>query len=114
MRIPRFTELPRNKAIAESGAPSAPSPDAGSIAREQKQIALKVLRDLRPGDREGLVRFYLTGQSEEQICADLGLTPTRFRLIKSRARRRFEELCAARLAPRPRLAVGLEGEECEA
>ena len=43
-------------------------------------------------DRQVLLRFYYQGQMPEQICRDLGLTDTQFRLRKSRAKKRFEEI----------------------
>jgi hypothetical protein len=46
------------------------------------------------------MRFYLQEQSPRQICRDLGLTPTQFRLTKSRAKARFTELGRARFARR--------------
>ena len=38
------------------------------------------------------MRFYLYEQSQDQICAEMGLTETQFRLLKSRAKTRFAEL----------------------
>jgi DNA primase large subunit len=43
-------------------------------------------------EREALTRFYAAGQSADQICRDLGITPEEFYRIKSRARNRFHEL----------------------
>ncbi len=43
---------------------------------------------------------YLREQKAEQICSELKLTQTQFRLIKSRAKARFGELGRARLAQR--------------
>jgi hypothetical protein len=36
-----------------------------------------------------LSRFYLFEQPQEQICAEMNLTATQFRLLKSRAKTRF-------------------------
>ncbi len=43
------------------------------------------VRRLGPVDRELLTRFYLMEQSQQQICSEMGLTDTQFRLIKSGA-----------------------------
>lgn len=50
------------------------------------------LNGLAVRDREILMRFYLDEQSQDQICAEMGLTETQFRLLKSRAKARFGEL----------------------
>ena len=44
-----------------------------------------VLRKLTPRDGEIVERFYLQEQSPEQICREMHLTGTQFRLYKSRA-----------------------------
>ena len=77
-----------------------PNPEWKVIDRENVEMALRVLRSLRWRDREVLVRFYLKEQSMAQICSDLELSQTQFRLIKSRAKARFGELGKARLACR--------------
>jgi len=77
-----------------------PNPEWKVIDRENVEMALRVLRSLRWRDREVLVRFYLKEQSMAQICSDLQLSQTQFRLIKSRAKARFGELGKARLACR--------------
>ncbi len=51
-------------------------------------------------DREILTRFYLMEQSQQQICDQMCLTETQFRLLKSRAKARFGELGKRRLARR--------------
>ena len=47
-----------------------------------------------------LVRFYLQEQTAEEICHDLHLTETQFRLIKSRAKARYGELGRRRFSQR--------------
>lgn len=76
----------------------APSPEEQVIAREKIEIMKQVLREVSPRDREILTRFYLLGQSPQQICAEMNLTHTQFRLLKSRAKARFGELGKRRLA----------------
>src|SRR5450432_3687718 len=42
--------------------------------------------------REILTRFYLQEQTQEEICEEMNLSETQFRLLKSRAKARFGEL----------------------
>jgi DNA-directed RNA polymerase specialized sigma24 family protein len=42
--------------------------------------------------REILIRFYLSGQSRQQICAEMDLTENQYRVAKSRAKARFGRL----------------------
>ncbi|MCS7043866.1 MAG: sigma-70 family RNA polymerase sigma factor [Bryobacteraceae bacterium] len=73
-----------------------------SVLREQRvELMLEVLRSISPRDREILTRFYLYEQTQEQICAEMGLTETQFRLLKSRAKARFAELGRRRLTSAP-------------
>jgi uncharacterized protein (DUF2384 family) len=57
---------------------------------------MRVLHSIPKRDREVLTRFYLNAESSEEICRSMDLTDTQFRLIKSRARARFEETLARR------------------
>jgi len=84
--------------LAVSDGRSNPEQDA--IARQQTDIMEKVLRSISKRDREILTRFYLWGQTQEQICAEMGLTETQFRLLKSRAKSRFGELGKRKLRRR--------------
>jgi RNA polymerase sigma-70 factor, ECF subfamily len=69
-----------------------PSPENQLIERQNLELALRILNSIPKRDREVLIRFYLREQSPRQICRDLQLTETQFRLIKSRAKARFGEL----------------------
>ena len=53
---------------------------------------MRVLKGLHPREREILIRYYLREQSPQEICREMRLTETQFRLIKSRAKARFGEL----------------------
>lgn len=53
---------------------------------------------LNAHSREILTRFYLHEQSQEEICSEMALTETQFRLLKSRAKARFGELGKKKLA----------------
>jgi DNA-directed RNA polymerase specialized sigma subunit len=57
-----------------------------------------VLASLSPRDRNILERFYLQEQTQEQICEEMSLSETQFRLLKSRAKARFGEIGKKRLA----------------
>jgi len=75
-------------------------PEETAIRRQYDQIAKRVLNSISKRDREILTRFYLLEQSQQQICDQMGLTETQFRLLKSRAKARFGELGKRRLARR--------------
>ena len=83
----------------ESLVLSDPSPDVDSaILRRQKRAwAKRVLRALSGPQREILVRFYVWEQTPGQICAEMTLTPTQFRLLKWRAKAEFGALARKRL-----------------
>jgi RNA polymerase sigma-70 factor, ECF subfamily len=66
--------------------------------REQRRIMAATLKTLSDRDREILVRFYFREQAPEQICLAMKLTPTQYRLLKSRAKGRFTAACHKRLA----------------
>ena len=59
------------------------------IAEERRQLAVRTLAQLNPRAREVLIRFYLDEQPIEQICDEMALTSTQFRLLKSRAKAKF-------------------------
>lgn len=66
-------------------APSDQSPEARMALQQQIAAACNVLEKLCSRDREILLRFYYHEQDSEQICSEMGLTGTQFRLYKSRA-----------------------------
>jgi RNA polymerase sigma factor (sigma-70 family) len=66
-----------------------PNPEQQTILRERVEVASEALRALAARDREILVRFYLHEQSQKQICREMGLSDTQFRLVKSRAKAKF-------------------------
>jgi len=75
-------------------------PEEAAIRKEYQELAMRILRSIPARDREVLIRFYLQEQTAAEICRDMDLTETQFRLIKSRAKARFGELGKARLACR--------------
>ena len=77
-----------------------PDPERRVIEQEGQDVALRMLNGLPKRDRDVLVRFYLQEQTAEEICRDLNLTETQFRLIKSRAKARYGELGKRRFSTR--------------
>ncbi len=71
---------------------TASNPEQNAIQSQNEDIARKMLKSISPRDREILIRFYLEEQPAEQICGEMGLTETQFRLLKSRAKARFGEM----------------------
>jgi RNA polymerase sigma factor (sigma-70 family) len=68
------------------------NPENSVMARQRKEIARKVMQEISQRDRDILHRFYVLEQSQDQICADMGLSYNQFRLLKSRAKARFGEV----------------------
>lgn len=80
-------------------------PEEAFATREREQIAARTMRDLKPRDQELLIRYYLCGQLEPQIRDAMRLSPTKFRVRKSRALKRFGEAGQRQLTPKPRRAA---------
>lgn len=68
------------------------SPEDSVIRQQRREILTAILSGMGDRDREILTRFYLKEQSQEQICEEMSLTETQFRLLKSRAKSRFGEI----------------------
>ena len=68
------------------------NPEQNLAVRQKAELMRSVLMRLSAKDREILTRFYLEEQTQEQICEEMNLTETQFRLLKSRAKARFGEL----------------------
>lgn len=83
------------------------NPEESAIFRQRAELIQRVLGELPERDREILTRFYLYEQSQDQICEDMSLTETQFRLLKSRAKARFGELGKKKLAQKSLQAVFL-------
>ncbi len=73
-------------------APSSTGPEENAILGQNADLMEKVLDGMSRRDREILTRFYLDEQPQDQICREMRLTETQFRLLKSRAKTRFGEL----------------------
>ena len=83
------------------------NPEESAIFHQRADLIRRVLEELCPRDREILTRFYLYEQSQNQICTEMSLTETQFRLLKSRAKARFGELGKKKLAQKTLQAVSL-------
>jgi RNA polymerase sigma-70 factor (ECF subfamily) len=59
--------------------------------RQRVELAGRILEGMPPRDGEILRRFYVNEEPQEQIIAEMRLTMTQFRLMKSRAKARFGE-----------------------
>ena len=68
------------------------NPEQTAAFRQKVEFMTSILKSLSERDREILTRFYLNEQTQEQICEEMNLTETQFRLLKSRAKARFGEL----------------------
>lgn len=73
------------------------NPENTAISKQHGEIAARILRTISSRDRDILTRFYLLEQSQEQICEEMNLSTTQFRLMKSRAKAKFGELGKRRL-----------------
>jgi RNA polymerase sigma-70 factor, ECF subfamily len=77
------------------------NPEQNMAYQQKGDFMREILRQLSDRDREILTRFYLHEETQEEICAEMGLTETQFRLLKSRAKARFGELGRRRLQQKP-------------
>jgi RNA polymerase sigma-70 factor (ECF subfamily) len=77
------------------------NPEQNAAFQQKVEFMTGILRTLSDRDREILTRFYLDEQTQEQICEEMNLTETQFRLLKSRAKARFGELGKRKLQQKP-------------
>jgi RNA polymerase sigma factor (sigma-70 family) len=75
--------------LAPSVAAPGLNPEREAIRRQRVQLMREALAELSGRDNEILNRFYLQEQTQEQICTEMNLTETQFRLAKSRAKAKF-------------------------
>jgi RNA polymerase sigma factor (sigma-70 family) len=101
--IERAMQLRLRQTGLDRGMPLSdrrPDPERSAIERQNTELAMRILNSVRKRDREVLIRFYLKEQTAPEICRDMDLSDTQFRLIKSRAKTRFGELGKSRLSLR--------------
>jgi RNA polymerase sigma-70 factor, ECF subfamily len=102
-QIDRSVQSRREQAELETTAAVSDNrntPEEAAIERQHEEVAEAVLRSISGRDREILTRFYLLEQGQEEICEEMNLSETQFRLLKSRAKARFGELGRKKLARR--------------
>lgn len=101
-RRARLSELAAIDATAMEArlADWRPDQEVGLQRRQRMELALATLASMPPRECEILRRFYLDEQSQEQICKEMGLTETQFRLLKYRAKARFGDMGRRRLRPK--------------
>jgi RNA polymerase sigma factor (sigma-70 family) len=77
------------------------NPEERLQLQDRTRVLREALSQLKPQERELLTRFYLQEQTPEQICEEMGLTETQFRLNKSRSKKKLETLTQKHLQHRP-------------
>jgi RNA polymerase sigma-70 factor, ECF subfamily len=85
----------REQAELESGisvADRSQNPEQEAMIKQKAALMKSALNALSKRDRDILIRFYLKEQPQEQICREMSLTETQFRLLKSRAKAKFGEI----------------------
>jgi RNA polymerase sigma factor (sigma-70 family) len=100
-RQPRRPTLPLDSQPDACLREPQPDPEESSIQQQKNEIMHQVLGELRPRERDILRRFYVDEEPETNIRREMKLTPTQFRLMKSRAKIRFTELVKRRLKRPP-------------
>jgi RNA polymerase sigma-70 factor, ECF subfamily len=80
------------------------NPEQALAAKEMEAATQAALGDLPPHYADVLRRFYLCEQPAPEIMAELQLSATQFRLLKSRAKAQFGEAARVRLAKPKRKA----------
>jgi len=83
------------------------NPEETAAFRQKVEFMTSILQSLSDRDREILTRFYLDEQTQEQICEEMDLSETQFRLLKSRAKARFGELGKRKLQQKPLVSLFL-------
>lgn len=79
---------------------SGMSPERFAIEQQFSEMLMRIANCLRERDREVLLRYYMEDETAGEICTAMKLTETQYRLIKSRAKARFVDLCRRRLRRR--------------
>lgn len=74
------------------------TPETEMIFREQRELVRWTLAHLSEREGEILSRFYMQEQSQEQICLEMGLTHTQYRLLKWRSKAHFEQVSRRQIA----------------
>jgi RNA polymerase sigma-70 factor, ECF subfamily len=81
--------------LALTRADDAPSPEKAYESSTRTELMKRALQQLRPKEREILVRFYLEEQDQEKIRREMKLTHTQYRLLKSRSKSKLEQFTSS-------------------
>jgi len=103
----------KEQADLESGISVADrkrNPEQEAMAQQKNELMKSALDALSKRDRDILIRFYLKEEPQEQICREMSLTETQFRLLKSRAKAKFGEIGRKKLASSGIFSVFLRAE----
>lgn len=77
----------------DENLPADDDPGQNLIDLQRTALVQRLIGELGVDrDRELLRRFYLQGQSKEQVCAELGIASDHFHRVAFRARERLREL----------------------
>jgi len=90
----------RSAQIEFSGERRNDNPAEVVAFHRRAELINQVLAGLSEKDREILTRFYVLEQSQDEICREMALSETQFRLLRSRAKARFRELGNKKLVHR--------------
>jgi RNA polymerase sigma factor (sigma-70 family) len=71
--------------------PARGNPESDLMKSEKDRMVECGLNTLQERDRELMTRFYINGQPFREICRDMNLTETQFRLYKNRAKAKLAE-----------------------
>jgi RNA polymerase sigma-70 factor (ECF subfamily) len=99
--IEQAVQTRREQAELETGisvADRSQNPEQTAMVKQKAELMKSALDSLSKRDRDILIRFYLKEQPQEQICREMSLTETQFRLLKSRAKAKFGEIGKKKLA----------------
>jgi RNA polymerase sigma-70 factor, ECF subfamily len=99
--IEQAVQTRREQAELETGisvADRTQNPEQEAMVKQKAALMKSALDALSQRDRDILIRFYLKEQPQEQICQEMSLTETQFRLLKSRAKAKFGEIGKKKLA----------------
>lgn len=95
----------RHKGLGE--ALHLAAPEAACDEDGKSGIVQRALAKLSEKDRRILIAFYLEEKPWQKICAEMNLTPTQFRLGKSRALARFGKFGKAELAAKEKKVIAI-------
>jgi RNA polymerase sigma-70 factor, ECF subfamily len=84
--------------IVVSSEPRRDDPEEAIAFHRRTGLIDQVLATLSNRDLAILSEFYVQERSQDEICMELGLTETQFRLLKSGAKARFVELYSGGIA----------------